>query len=135
MVIAAVITGKIISSLTFTGEVKSLFSQAGDLSGKTFSYNQVKDLPEPVQCYFKHVMKEGQTYISYARLTHNGKFKTGPAKDRVNIESEQLYSIIVNREWSIVNQCRFIKREGSNFSHVGTATSDASCSAPADKLA
>lgn len=50
------------------------------------------ELPEPVKRYFNHVLKNGQPYISYARLTHNGQFKTNQNKDWVNIEGEQYFT-------------------------------------------
>ncbi len=52
-------------------------------------YDQLKRLPEPVQRYFKHVLKENQPYINYARITHDGKFKTGLDKGWINIKGEQ----------------------------------------------
>ena len=42
-----------------------------------------------MQRYFKHVLKDGQPYISYARITHDGQFKTGLDKDWINIKGEQ----------------------------------------------
>lgn len=91
--VITVVVGKISASIQFGKEVKTLFSQSGDISNKSFSHSQLENLPAPVQRYFKHVMKEGQPYISYVRLTHNGKFKTGPAKDWVNIEGEQYFTV------------------------------------------
>jgi hypothetical protein len=49
-------------------------------------------LPAPVQRYFKHVLKDGQPYISYVRLKHDGQFKTGLKKDWVNITGEQYFT-------------------------------------------
>lgn len=92
LVIIALIIGRVISSIQFNKEVKTLFSLSGNLSNKTFCYSQLKDLPEPVRRYFKHVMKEGQPYISYVRLKHNGQFKAGPNKDWVPIEGEQYFT-------------------------------------------
>lgn len=92
LIIIAVIIGRVISSNQFSKEVKTLFSQSENISSKTFSYRQLQALPEPVQRYFKHVMKEGQPYISYVRLTHNGQFKTDPRKEWVNIEGEQYFT-------------------------------------------
>lgn len=87
-----VIIGKVISSIQFSKEIKTLFAQSENISNKTFSYSQLHGLPGPVQRYFKHVMKEGQPYISYVRLRHNGQFKTGPKKDWINIDGEQYFT-------------------------------------------
>ena len=84
--------GKINMSVKFEKEVTELFSQSKNISDKTFSYDQISGLPEPVQRYFKHVLKEGQPYISYVRLTHDGQFKSDLKKDWVDIEGEQYFT-------------------------------------------
>ncbi len=83
------IIGKFIFSIRFKKEVKQLFSQSGNISDKTFRNEQLIGLPEPAQRYFKHVLKEGQSYIRYARITHDGLFKTGLDKAWVKIKGEQ----------------------------------------------
>lgn len=88
----ALIIGKITLSIQFKNKVKELFSQSKSNSHKTFSYKQLIGLPEPVKRYFKHVLKEGQPYISYARLKHDGQFKTGLDKDWVAIDGEQYFT-------------------------------------------
>lgn len=86
------IGGKLFRSYQFKNEVEELFSQSNNISAKTFSYEQLSGLPEPVQRYFRHVLKEGQPYVSYVRLTHDGQFKTGQDKDWVNIKGEQYFT-------------------------------------------
>lgn len=93
IVIIAITIKKYYLSMQFKGEIKELFSLSKNISNKTFSHEQLSDLPEPVQRYFKHVLKEKQPYISYARLTHNGQFKTDIKKDWVDIEGEQYYTM------------------------------------------
>ncbi len=92
LVAIILIIGKINLSLKFNKQVKELFSNSKNISEKKFSYQQLEGLPEPVQHYFKHVLKEGQPYISYTRLKHDGKFKTGLKKGWVNIEGEQYFT-------------------------------------------
>lgn len=77
------------SSIQFSKEVKALFVGSKSISDQTFHKNELAKLPEPVQRYFSHILKEGQPYISYARIKHNGQFKTGIGKDWVNIKGEQ----------------------------------------------
>ncbi len=84
-----IIIGKLNLSFQFTKEVNRLFSQSGAISDKTFRNKQLAGLPEPVQRYFKHVLKENQAYISYARITHDGLFKTGLDKGWIKIKGEQ----------------------------------------------
>jgi hypothetical protein len=91
LIVIAVIVGKVISTVQFNKQVKTLFSQS-ETSENIFSYNQLQGLPAPVQRYFRHVMKEGQPYISYVRLMHNGQFKTAPEKDWINIKGEQYFT-------------------------------------------
>ena len=94
--IAAITTtffvGKINLSIKFNKQVKQLFAESKNSSDKKFSYQQLEGLPEPVQRYFKHVLKEGQPYISCIRLKHDGQFKTDLKKDWVNIQGEQYFT-------------------------------------------
>jgi hypothetical protein len=91
LIVIAIIVGKVVSSIQFNKEVKTLFSQSEN-SENIFSYSQLQGLPEPVQRYFRHVIKEGQPYISYVRLMHDGQFKTAPKKSWVNIKGEQYFT-------------------------------------------
>ena len=84
--------GKINLSIAFHKEVAELFSQYEEISYKTFSYDQISGLPKPVQRYFRHVLREGQPYISTVRLMHNGQFKQDQAKEWVNIKGEQYFT-------------------------------------------
>lgn len=83
------IIGKINLNIKFSRQVKTLFANSQSISNQNFEYNQLDSLPEPVQRYFKHVLKNGQPYISYVRATHDGQFKTGFDKDWINIKGEQ----------------------------------------------
>ncbi|MEO7988944.1 MAG: DUF6544 family protein [Chryseolinea sp.] len=89
LIILMLVAGKVILSMLFRKEVEQLFSESQDVSAKTFQHTQLAGLPEPVRNYFKHVLKEGQPYIGYARITHNGEFKTGLDKRWINIKGEQ----------------------------------------------
>ncbi|MDQ2862211.1 MAG: hypothetical protein M3R50_00930 [Bacteroidota bacterium] len=121
IVVITLMIGKINLSVRFVKEVKVLFSESKNISNQKFSYQQLEGLPEPVQQYFKHVLKEGQPYISYARLKHDGKFKTGLKKDWVNIKGEQYFttekpgfiwkgttSMFVARDMYLANEGRLI---------------------------
>ena len=90
--IILLLAGRINLSIQFNKEVKRLFSLSKSVPGKTFSYHQIANLPEPVQRYFRHVLREGQPYISYIRLIHDGQFKTGQDKKWVNIKGEQYFT-------------------------------------------
>lgn len=80
---------RIQASRIFRKEVRTLFSQSKNISTHAFHKNQLNKLPEPVQRYFNHVLKEGKPYTSYVRIKHVGQFKTGIGKNWVNIKGEQ----------------------------------------------
>lgn len=65
---------------------------AADLSGQVYREEQLEGLPEPVQRYFRHVLKDGQPYVSSVRLTHDGEFKTSLDKDWIRIKGEQFFT-------------------------------------------
>ena len=88
-ILLILLIGKINSIIQFNRNVKTLFSHSKNISNKKFNYAQLDSLPEPVQRYFKHVLKDGQPYISSVRMTHSGQFKTGFDKDWINIKGEQ----------------------------------------------
>jgi hypothetical protein len=74
-------------------EIGILYSSSGSLADKTYNAAQIANLPEPVQRYFRYSLKEGQKYISYARLKHGGFFKPSPSLDFLPIEAEEYFSI------------------------------------------
>ncbi len=84
-----IVIGKLNMSIQFGKQVKTLFAQSKSISHQTFLKHQLDNLPEPVQRYFNHILKEGQPYISYARIKHTGNFKANLDKDWMNITGEQ----------------------------------------------
>ena len=90
--IATFLIGKTWASYQVKKEIIRLFSESKATTIKSFSYAQLNGLPEPVQRYFKHVLKEGQPYINYVRLQYDGQFKTDLKKNWVNIKGEQYFT-------------------------------------------
>jgi hypothetical protein len=86
------IGGNLFRSFQFKNEVEELFSQSNNISAKIFKYEQLSGLPGPVERYFRHVLKDGQPFISFVRLTHDGQFKAALDKDWTNIEGEQYFT-------------------------------------------
>lgn len=76
----------------FRKKVTELFADAPAFSQKTFHYDQLNTLPQPVQRYFRHVLQQGQPYISYVRLQHEGKFKSDLKKEWAPITGEQYFT-------------------------------------------
>lgn len=89
VVLLLLIIGKINLEYRFRKEIKELFDQSTSISDQRFHKTQLENLPEPVQRYFNHILKEGQPYISYARIKHSGQFKANLDKGWMNITGEQ----------------------------------------------
>lgn len=89
LLLLTLIIGKINLSIKFRKQVKELFAQSKKVSDQRFCKKQLDNLPEPVKRYFNHILKEGQPYISFVRIKHEGKFKADLKKDWMNIKGEQ----------------------------------------------
>ncbi len=89
LILIIFIIGKINLSIQFSNQVKTLFSQSKSISAQLFHKNQLDSLSPPVQRYFNRVLKEGQPYISYVRIKHDGQFKAALDKGWMNIKGEQ----------------------------------------------
>ncbi|CAG5017846.1 hypothetical protein DYBT9275_05858 [Dyadobacter sp. CECT 9275] len=86
------LTGRLYLYLKFTDEVAELFSHSKDISSSKFAAKQLAGLPRPVENYFRHVLKEGQPYISNVHLVHDGLFKTDLKKDWIAISGEEYFT-------------------------------------------
>lgn len=89
LLLLTLIIGKINLSIKFSKQVKELFAQSKNISQQQFHKSQIDSLPEAVQRYFNHILKEGQPFISYARIKHEGQFKADLKKGWMNIKGEQ----------------------------------------------
>lgn len=78
----------------FEKQATHLLEQSPKQLGKTFTHRNLAHLPEPVQNYFKHVLKEGLPYISYVRLKHSGKFKTSLDGRWLDIMGEEYFTTV-----------------------------------------
>jgi hypothetical protein len=101
MLILFAIIGTIIFSLIlvklnlnyqFNKAVRTLLADAKSAPRHKYNLNQLVGLPEPVQRYFRHVLKPGQPYLNHVNLTHNGQFKMGLDKAWMDIEGEQYFT-------------------------------------------
>ena len=89
LLLLILVIGKINLSIKFGNQVKELFAQSKSIADQRFYKNQLDSLPEPVQRYFNHILKDGQPFISYARIKHEGQFKADLKKGWMNIKGEQ----------------------------------------------
>jgi hypothetical protein len=92
LAILTLLLGRASLYFLFYQQVKILFSRSKNISNQVFSYAQLNTLPEPVQKYFKHVLKDGHPYISYVRLRHGGQFKTALDKPWIDIVGEEYFT-------------------------------------------
>ena len=72
-------------------EMEKLFAASENISGKVYTSMQIKDLPIPVQMYFKYSLKENLSYISYVRLQHGGEFRA--SKNWATIRGEDYFTV------------------------------------------
>ena len=79
LIIAVTLRWKTIHQHRFSNQVRYLFASL-ESDRKVFEESQLVDLPQPVQRYFRHVLKNGQAYVKTVKLTHDGWFKTGAHK-------------------------------------------------------
>ena len=91
VLIITILVGRRISRLELEKNIKNLFSSSINISNNVYSSEQIKDLPDTVQRYFKYSLRENQHYISNARLKHGGKFN--PGKKWFPIQGEEYFTI------------------------------------------
>ncbi len=72
-------------------DVADLFSTAENSPVQTYDPAQLVGLPEPVQRYFRNVLKPGQSYLRTVRLRHDGDFKTDLNGDWMPITGEEYF--------------------------------------------
>jgi hypothetical protein len=73
-------------------EVKRLFTNSKDISEAHYSANQLTDLPEPVQRYFKYSLQDNQNYISYVKLKHEGTFRQSQGQEWIPIVGQEYFT-------------------------------------------
>ncbi|MFZ4715875.1 MAG: DUF6920 family protein [Bacteriovoracaceae bacterium] len=78
--------------MNFENRVKLLFELSIPINTNSFSYSQIKGLPEPVQRYFRFALTEGQNNIHSVRLIHDGHFKTNLNANWTDIKGEQYFT-------------------------------------------
>lgn len=84
--------GKINLAIRFRRQVRNLFSKSALIATKCFSRAQLTGLPDPVRKYFELTLKEGQPYISYVSLRHDGLFRPGIKKPWVSIRGVEYFT-------------------------------------------
>lgn len=73
-------------------DVKKLFASSKDISSEIYTEDKIKNLPPPVQRYFKFAIPEDQPYISSVRLKHRGHFRLKPEQKWKAIEGQEYFT-------------------------------------------
>lgn len=89
----AAISAVLYNRSSFSNELRRLESSQKNPPEKIFKYDMISGLPQPVQRYFRNVLRDGQKYVTTAHMTHGGFFRTAPDKDWVDISGEQFYTV------------------------------------------
>jgi hypothetical protein len=73
-------------------QVDNLFASSENISNKLFNYDQINNLPEPVQRYFKYVLENRQHYTSYVQVKHYGTFRLSEGQPWMPIEGKEYFT-------------------------------------------
>lgn len=88
----SIIVGGIMAKSQLEKNVERLFLSSKDISERVYTLEQIKQLPSPVQRYFRYALRENQPYISYARLRHGGTFRLKPEQKWMPIKGEEYFT-------------------------------------------
>jgi hypothetical protein len=91
VLIATLIIGNRMMESELDKDIEKLFAASENISGKVYTSKQIKDLPIPVQRYFKYSLTENQSYIGYVRLQHGGKFRA--CKNWASIKGQEYLTV------------------------------------------
>lgn len=86
--VLGILAGRAVAARRLRHDVQRLFA-AAETPTNTYHETQLAGLPAPVQRYFRHVLRDGQSYLRGLRLRHGGQFKTDLKKDWIAIKGEQ----------------------------------------------
>jgi len=83
---------KILFDKKVVKEVGMLTEEGSKFQSKTFSFNDLEGLPEPVQRYFKYALRDGQEHIKFVRLKQVGEFRMKENQPWMPIKAEQYFT-------------------------------------------
>jgi len=92
IIILFITISKILFDKNVTKEVGMLTEEGSKVQSKTFSFNDLKGLPEPVQRYFKYALRDGQEHIKFVRLKQVGEFRMKENQPWMPIKAEQYFT-------------------------------------------
>jgi len=91
LIVIILITGNRMAKSQLEKSVLELFSSSQEIS-KTVVYEEIEELPEPIQRYLRYSLPEGKPYISYVRLKHRGTFRIRPDQKWMSIKGEEYFT-------------------------------------------
>ena len=83
---------KILFDKKVTKEIDILTKEGVKAQSKTFNFNDLEGLPEPVQRYFKYALRDGQEHIKFVRLKQIGEFRMKGNQPWMPIKAEQYFT-------------------------------------------
>jgi hypothetical protein len=92
IIILFITVSKILFDKRVIKEVGMLTEESSKVQSKTFSFNDLEGLPEPVQRYFKYALKDGQEHIKFVRLKQVGEFRMKENQSWMPIKAEQYFA-------------------------------------------
>jgi len=92
IIILFITISKFLFDKKVTKEVGMLTEEGSKAQSKTFSFNDLEGLPEPVQRYFKYTLRDGQEHIRFVRLKQVGEFRMKENQPWMPIKAEQYFT-------------------------------------------
>ena len=92
LIVLVFLIGNVLHHQNLKAEINTLYNSSETISDKAFNYSQLEGLPPIVENYFKHVLKDGQPYISNVKLIHDGYFKISKDKKWSKIRGNQYFT-------------------------------------------
>ena len=92
IIILFITISKILFDKKVIKEVGMLTEEGSKAQSKIFSFDELEGLPEPVQRYFKYVLKDGQEHIKFVRLKQVGEFRMKENQPWMPIKAEQYFT-------------------------------------------
>ena len=92
IIVLFVVISRSIFDKKITKEIDLLARDGSKALTKTFSFNDLEGLPEPVQRYFKYALRDGQEHIKFVRLKQVGEFRMKENQPWMPIKAEQYFT-------------------------------------------
>ncbi|MCP9469472.1 MAG: hypothetical protein NNA31_05665 [Nitrospira sp.] len=86
LVVAAIVVAVVYGALNWADGTRQLRARIENarmpITPKVVNFRELEGLPEPVQQYFRTILKEGQPMVTGVRMRHQGTFNMGETTDQ-----------------------------------------------------